>query len=159
MADMAKRNRSQFSGDRLLFLNASVIFLIATAVGACSSSPTSLPPGALPAGTAKVTINDRALPETTAVKCTTIGPLTTIATGDQAAGITALVSNEGRLTAKSVTITDLGGFTGSYTEGLSGNADTSMKDQTYVIRGTAAGFDTAKPNQRTTASFAVRVAC
>jgi lipoprotein LpqH len=156
---MAKRNRGGLSGDRLPFLIASVMLLIAAAVGACSSSPPSLPPGVLPAGTAKVTINDRALPETTAVKCTTVGPLTTIATGDREAGITVLVSNQSRPTTKSVTITGLGGFTGSYTEGLSGNADTSMKDQTYVIRGTAAGFDTAKPSHRTTASFAVRVAC
>ncbi|BBU20994.1 lipoprotein LpqH [Mycobacterium xenopi] len=156
---MARQILGELVGDRLLVLNASIIFLVAAGVGACSSSPSSLPPGALPAGTAKVTINDRALPETTAVKCTAIGPLTRIVTGDRAAGITALVSNQTRLAAKSVTITDLGGFTGSYTEGLSGNADTSMKDQTYVIRGTAAGFDTAKPNLRTTASFALRVAC
>jgi ipoprotein LpqH len=41
-----------------------------------------------------------------------------IATCDATAGATALVSNKDALTAKSVGIQDLGGFTGSYMEDL-----------------------------------------
>ncbi|MCV7241640.1 lipoprotein LpqH [Mycobacterium mantenii] len=134
--------------------------MVAASVAACSSSPpASAPPGVLAAGTARVTINDRELPATTSVKCSPIGTLTTITTGDMAAGVTALVSNETGLTAKSVSITNLGGFTGTYMKGLDGKADVSMTDQTYVIRGTADGFDTDNPSVRTTGTFAIRVAC
>jgi lipoprotein LpqH len=93
------------------------------------------------------------------VECSPIGWLTTITTGDTAAGVTALVSNETGLTAKAVSINDLGGFTGSYMEGLDGKADVSMKGRTYIIRGTADGFETDNPNVRATGTFAIQVAC
>jgi ipoprotein LpqH len=141
------------------FFNVTAAALIAAGVGACSSPPASPPPGTLPAGSAKVTINHKAVLATTAVKCAPIGSLTTITTGDTAAGVTALVSNKTGLTAKSVSINDLGGFTGSYLEGLDGKADVSMTGQTYVIRGTADGFDTDNPSVRATGTFAIQVAC
>jgi hypothetical protein len=141
------------------FFKAAAAVVIAAGAAACSSSPPSPPPGALPAGTAKVTINDRTLSAMTAVRCAPIASLTTISTADKAAGITALVSNEAGLTVKSVSVTDLGGFTGSYMKGLDGKADVSMTDQTYVIRGTAEGFDTNNPSVRTTGTFAIHVAC
>jgi hypothetical protein len=142
------------------FLNAIAAALIAAGAAACSSSPTASPqPGALPAGTAKVTINDRALPATTVVKCAPIGSLTTITTGDTAAGVTALISNETGLSAKSISIKGLGGFTGSYMNGLDGNADVSMTGRTYMIRGNADGFDADNPTVRTTGTFAIQVSC
>ena len=107
-----------------------------------------------------MTINHATLPTTTAVKCLPIGSLTTITTGDSAAGVTALVSNSIGLTAKSVNIKDLGGFTGSYMDKLDGNiADVRMADQTYIISGVADGFDADNPSMRTTGRFAIRVAC
>jgi ipoprotein LpqH len=157
MASMA-RNRGGLVQKR--FFNATAAALIAAGTAACSSSPpASPPPGALPAGTARMTINDKALPATTAVKCAQIGSLTTITTGDTAAGVKALVSNETGLTAKSVTITGLGGFTGSYMKGLDSKGDVSMTAQTYIIRGTADGFVTDNPSVRTPGSFAIQVAC
>jgi hypothetical protein len=157
MAGMA-RNRGGIAHKR--FFNATAAALIVAGIGACSSSPpVSPPPGALPAGTAKVTINTRALPAATAVKCMPIGSLTTITTGDTTAGVTALVSNETGLTAESVNITDLAGFTGSYMEGLDGKTDVSMTGETYMIRGTANGFDTDNPSMRITGTFAIEVAC
>jgi ipoprotein LpqH len=157
MAGMA-RNRGVLVQKR--FFNATAATLIAAATGACSSSPpTSALPGTLPPGTARVTINNRVLPATTAVKCAPIGSLTTITTGDTAAGVTALVSNETGLTTRSVSINDLGGFTGSYMEGLGGRTDVTMADETYLIRGTADGFDTDNPSMRTTGAFTIQVAC
>lgn len=145
---------------RKQFFSATAAALVAAGVGACSSPPASPPRGALPAGTAEVTINHGTLPKTTAVKCTPIGALTTITTGDSAAGLTALISNQAGLTAKSVSITGLGGFTGSYMDNLDGNAaDVTMADQTYIIRGSASGFDTDNPSMRTPGTFAIRVAC
>lgn len=64
------------------------------------------------AGTAQVTINDRNLGTTEAVQCTPAGALTTIETGDQASGVTAVVSTKDELTAESVSINNVGGFTG-----------------------------------------------
>lgn len=83
----------------------------------------------------------------------------TITTGDMTAGVTAVVSNATGLTAKSVSINDLGGFTGNYMDGLGGKTDVSMTGETYLIRGTADGFDTDNPSMRATGSFAVQVAC
>lgn len=106
-----------------------------------------------------MTINDRTLPQTHSVNCLPLGWLTTITTGNPAAGITAFVSKKDALTADSVSINDLGGFTGSYMAGLGGKADVTMNDQTYTIRGSAEGFDTDNPSQRTTGTFTIRVAC
>jgi lipoprotein LpqH len=156
MAGMA-RNRGGLVQKR--FFNVAAAALIAAGVGACSSSPPASPPGALPPGTARVTINNRALPATTAVKCLPIASLTTITTGDTAAGVTALVSNETGLIAKSVSINDLGGFTGSYMEGLNRKADVSMTGVTYLIRGIADGFNADNPSMRTTGTFAIQIAC
>ncbi|WP_081665287.1 lipoprotein LpqH [Mycobacterium sp. UM_CSW] len=115
--------------------------------------------GRLPGGTAQVTINDRPLPETHSVKCVRLGSLTTITTGNPAGGLTAFVSNKDALTANSVSINDLGGFTGTYQAGLGDKADVTMNDQTYTIRGSADGFVKDDPSQRTTGTFTIRVAC
>jgi ipoprotein LpqH len=141
------------------FFNSTAAALVAAGAAACSSPPATTPPGELPAGTAKVTVNDRALPTTTAVKCVPIGSLTTITTGNATAGLTALVSNETDLKAKSISITDLGGFTGRYMRELEGKADVRMAGRTYLIRGTADGFDANKPTVRTTGTFAIQVSC
>lgn len=141
--------------------NASAVVVIAASVGACSSSPgaTPLQPGALPAGTAQVTINDQVLPTTHAVTCMPTGSLTVITTGDDAAGTRTFVTNESALTAKAVNITDLGGFTGSYTYGLEGKADVTMNSYTYTIRGGAEGFDMKNPSLRSAGTFTIKVAC
>lgn len=88
-----------------------------------------------------------------------MGSLTTVTTGDTAAGTKAFVSNESALTAKWVNISDLGGFTGSYAEGLQGAADVTLHGYTYTIRGRAEGFDTDNSSLRTTGTFTIKVAC
>lgn len=127
----------------------------------CSSAPekASPPPGTLIAGTAQITIGDADLGEFTSVECVAAGPLTTITTGDDAAGSTSVISNADGLSAKSVSIRGLGGFTGSYQDGLGGDAEVSMNGNTYTISGTADGFDTDKPSFRTTGTFTIKVAC
>ena len=142
------------------FRNASAMVLVVASVGACSPSRAAAPPpGTLPPETAQVTINDHALPETHAVKCIPMGSLTTITTGDTAAGTKAFVSNESALAAKSVNINDLGGFTGGYAEDLQGAAEGTLHGYTYTIRGRAEGFDTDKPSLRATDTFTIKVAC
>jgi hypothetical protein len=106
-----------------------------------------------------VTINGQGLPETQSVKCLSIGSVTTITTGDAAEGTKAFVSNESGLTAKTVNISDLGGFTGSYAEGLQGAADVTLQGYTYTIRGRAEGFNSDNPTSRGAGTFIIKVAC
>jgi len=141
------------------FSSASAIVLIAASVGACSSSPRAGLSGILPPGTAQVTINDHALPETHAVKCVPMGSLTAVTTGDSAVGTNAFVSNESALTAKSVNISNLGGFTGSFADGLQGAAGVTLQGYTYTIRGRAEGFDTDNASLRAVGTFTIKVAC
>jgi ipoprotein LpqH len=131
------------------------------AIAGCSSeSPQyQAPPGALVAGTAQVTVNGQDTGTTNAVQCSSTGSLTTIDTGDQSSGITAMVSNKDELIAESVSINNVGGFTGSYNAGLGGTAKVVMTDRTYDITGTADGFETAKPSFRAEGTFAIKVSC
>jgi lipoprotein LpqH len=132
-----------------------------TAMTGCSSEPPEYnpAPGALVAGTAQVTVNGQDTGTTEAVQCSSLGSLTTINTGDQASGVAAMVSNKDELTAESVGINNLGGFTGSYNAGLGGTAKVTMTGRTYDITGTADGFDTAKPSFRSSATFSIKVSC
>lgn len=141
-------------------LSAYVAVLAAVAAG-CSSQPPEYqpPPGELVAGTAQVTVNGQDVGTTDSVQCTATGPLTTITTGDEASGISALISSEDELAVQEVGIRDLGGFTGSYNAGLGGEATVEMLGRTYALSGTADGFETAKPSFRTSGTFEIKVAC
>jgi len=113
----------------------------------------------LVAGTAQVTVNGQNIGTTEAVSCTPAGSLTTITTGDQASGVTALISNKDELAADAVSINNVGGFTGSYNRGLGEDAKVTMTGRTYDITGTADGFETATPSFRKPGTFAIKVAC
>ena len=141
------------------FFSAAVAVLVAAGAAACSSPAASPPAGEIPSGTARVTLNDRVLPAVNVVKCMPIESLTTINAGNAAAGLTAQISNEAGLVAKTISINDMGGFTGRYMSGLEGKADVSMTGRTYLIRGTADGFGTENPSVRTTRTFAIEVSC
>jgi ipoprotein LpqH len=133
---------------------------VAGGVAACSSPPPAEnEPGTLSVGTANVTVDGVKAGTTDAVSCTVTGPLTTITTGDDRSGSVSIVSNEDALTAQTVSITDLGGFTGSYNAGLGGEATVTMTGRTYTISGTADGFRTDNASFRTDGSFTINVAC
>lgn len=138
----------------------TITVLAAVALAGCSSPAVPEPePGTLVIGTAEVSVNDTAEVTTDAVQCSTAGPLTTITTGDPQSGVSALVSNADALTAQSVTIRNLGGFTGSFEAELQGEATVTQTGRTYDIRGTADGFDTERPSFRTSGTFTIKVAC
>jgi ipoprotein LpqH len=100
----------------------------AVVLAGCSSQPPEYqpPPGALVAGTAQVTVNGQDTGTTDAVQCDSAGTLMIINTGDrfdpQASGISAMVASEDELVVREVGIRNLGGFTGSYNDGLGGEA-------------------------------------
>ncbi|MGV0603488.1 lipoprotein LpqH [Mycolicibacterium sp. XJ1904] len=134
---------------------------------ACSSSPADYTPpkGELVAGTAQVTVNGNDEGTTDAVQCDTTGYLTTITTGDERSGVTAMVSNQEALTVESVRINNIGGFTGSYTAGVGATSDpadiaeVSMTGRTYDISGEADGFNTDNPSFRANGTFSIQVSC
>ena len=143
---------------RMLLTVAAVT--IASVAGCSSPPPPEKPqPGTLVVGTAQVTVNDADAGTTDAVQCSVAGPLTTITTGDEQSGVTAVVSNADALAAESVTIRNVGGFTGSYNAGLGGEAKVTQTGRTFDIEGTADGFQTDQPSFRTGGTFAIKVAC
>jgi lipoprotein LpqH len=136
--------------------------LVVLGLAGCSSSPAAAPAprSAVCSGTAKVAVNDTDVGTIHQVACQPIGSLTIITIGNPAtAGITVLVDNASTMTARSVTIDNLGGFSGSYWQDLQGKAQVTIVGQTYAFDGTASGFDSDKPSAITTGSFRIKVAC
>ncbi|KWX68996.1 lipoprotein LpqH [Mycobacterium sp. NAZ190054] len=135
--------------------------LAAPVLAGCSSPSPEYqpPPGALVAGTAQVTINGQDAGTTDSVQCDPAGSLMMMRTGDGTSGVTATVSSEDELIVREVGIRDLGGFTGSYNQGLGGDATVTMTGRTYDIQGTADGFETDSPSFRTTGEFRIKIAC
>jgi ipoprotein LpqH len=133
--------------------------LLLMGIAGCSSPPPALklPNGALPSGTAQITVDGNATGPLQAVACQSIGTgLTEINIGTTGTGTTVLVDSG---TPKGVTFNDVEGFTGSYWQDLQGSAQLGMVDQTYTLTGTAAGFNTEHPYTRTMNDFTVKVAC
>jgi ipoprotein LpqH len=143
------------------FAAASLSALTLACIAGCSSAPAAAPlrPGALPPGTAQTTINDANAATTYAVRCTSAETLTTINTGDPAAGVAVVVDNERNLGVKVVSIRNLGGFTGTYLEDLQGEAEVSMTGKTYTITGVAEGFNADSPSARNSGTFTIKVSC
>jgi ipoprotein LpqH len=126
----------------------------------CSSHPAiKATPGTLPAGTAELSVNGASTRVTHSVQCEAIDWLRTIKTGDDDAGVTVMLSNAQKLVAEFVRFRNFDGFTGSYDRRLQGEAAVAMTGSTYRIAGTAVGFGSAKPAERTTAPFELRVSC
>lgn len=130
-------------------------------LSACSSTPAepALRSGELAVGTASVTVNGQDLGKTSAVSCVRNGNLTTISTGDVSAGTTTVLDNSHGLTTKSVSIRNLGGFTGSYWQGLDGSGNLKTSGATFDLDGEAYGFNADNPSARTTGTFRIKVAC
>jgi ipoprotein LpqH len=93
------------------------------------------------------------------VNCVAIQSMTKITTGTDAEGVTAVVDNSGKLAADSVSIRNVGGFTGSYWRDLGKDADVSMAGTTLTITGTADGFKVDDPSFRTSGSFTFKASC
>jgi hypothetical protein len=132
--------------------------VIGTAVG-CSSGSAKPKPGTLPPGTAQVTVDGKDAGTTGAVQCAGVKWTTTIKTGDDAAGTTAMLSEKGKLTTvEFVRIRNLNGFDGDYNLNLDGSAEVALTDNTYNITGTALGFGPTSIAP-TTKPFTIKVAC
>jgi uncharacterized Zn-binding protein involved in type VI secretion len=146
--------------DIRLVVLAGVSLIVGNFAVGCSSPPAPSPrSGTIPAGTAEVTVNGQKLATSESVDCTFIQSMTTIRTGDNAAGATIVVDNAGKLDAKSVDIRNLGGFTGAYWQSLGDDATVSVLGRTFTIAGTVDGFNAEDPGKRTAGSFSIKASC
>ncbi len=141
-------------------LLAGAAFCVAGVAG-CSSAPANSPqpPGSLDPMTAQMTVNGQAAGTTHAVQCSQDGWAHTIKVGDEKSGVTFVVAGGDAVTAKSVVITDVGGFSGVFYQDHIGKADASITGTTFRVNGTAEGATTEQPNKKATASFDIKANC
>jgi ipoprotein LpqH len=140
---------------------AGLAVLVGSIAGCSSSTPAapSRPPGAPPVGTAQVTVDATDAATIGSVNCTQAESLVTITAGDNTSGMTAVVELASKPTVRSVSIHNLGGFTGSYWQDLGPAAWISTSTKTYQITGSADGFQVDSPSFRKIETFAIKVAC
>ena len=123
-------------------------------LGAC----TSRPPTQL-SSTASVTVNGNET-KFNIVKCGQVEWTRTIDIGGDFAGAKVVVDERAEPAfAESVHIRNLNGFTGMYSRGGQGDADTSLSGDRFTISGTAHGYKADKPNEPATATFKIVTAC
>ena len=140
---------------------AGLAVLVGSIAGCSSSTPAApaRPPGALPVGTGQVTVDAADAATIGSVNCIQSESLVTITAGDNASGMTAVVDLASKPTVKSVSIHNLGRFTGSYWQDLGPAAQVRTGTQTYQITGSVDGFHVDTPSFRKTETFAIKVAC
>jgi ipoprotein LpqH len=141
-------------------LAAAALFVVAGGVG-CSSEPGPVGPqlGLKSSGVAQLTIDGAETGRIEAVQCTPAAHTTSIVIGTEPPVAAATISNDDGLAVKWVRLRDSNGFTGSYNEGLGGEAHVELAGSTYQISGIAGGFDKRDARQRVTAKFTIEVSC
>lgn len=93
------------------------------------------------------------------VECDQTGWLWNVETLEERPGLMAQVRTGNSVAARSVQINNLGGFTGSYWDGTTGEADASLVEGKFTIAGTAVGFFHDDPGERTSATFEITTDC
>jgi ipoprotein LpqH len=120
-----------------------------------SPSATAAPSG----GGTKVTIDGKDQNVSGTVVCSAMGGNMNIAIGDTAAGIAAVVSEDGS-NVQSVALGNVNGVALGYTSGTGqGEAKASKDGKSWKISGTAIGVDMANPMQPVNKPFELEVAC
>jgi hypothetical protein len=133
---------------------AAFVALTVAVLGACSARPQTPI-----SSSASVTVGGRDA-KIQVVKCIQLEWNRTIDIGGDFAGATVVVDQSAHpLTATSVHIHNLGGFTGMYTQGDGGGAHVSLNGDTFTIAGSANGFKTDKPGEPAAADFTISATC
>ncbi len=139
-------------GNRMVVVAAAA--LAVAGLGGCSpKAQTQL------SSTASVTVNGNDA-KINVVKCGQLEWYRTIDIGGDFAGAKVVIDQRVEpLTAQSVRIQNLGGFTGMYSKDDGGNADMSLSGEKFTITGTANGFKTDKPSEPASATFKIIANC
>ena len=134
---------------------AAVLILSGCAPGR-AAAPGS---GALPPGTAKLTVDGKQIGTTYSVGCQSIDWMTRIQVDLHDAGVSAMLSSADKLTSEFVRLHDVDGFSGSYERARQGEASVTMTGPTYQITGVAMGFNNAQPTRLKAETFTLTVSC
>lgn len=136
---------------------AAAAALAVTVLAGCDSrAPSQV------SGTASVTVagNDETIH---IVKCSQLEWYRTINIGSDFAGAKIVIDQRVEpLTAESVRIQNLGGFTGMYSQGDGddgGDAKANLRGDKFTVIGTAHGYETDKPDEPATVTFKIVVTC
>jgi ipoprotein LpqH len=140
---------------------AVLVVLTAGSLIACSGTvpPPVLSAGELSAGTAKVRIAGGSPVTSKSVRCELAGPQTTIVTGENNGGTKSTIGSTGGLAALWVELHNVGGFTGSYWQGLGPAPKVKLVGRTFSIEGIAVGFDADNPSARIEQQYSIQAAC
>jgi ipoprotein LpqH len=124
-------------------------------LGACTPQPAT--PSA---STASVTVDGKEK-KFHMVKCSQVEWFRTIDIGGDFSGAKVQVDGRGEpVTAQSVHIRNVGGFTGMYSQGDGSDAaSTKLSDGKFTIAGTAHGSKSDNPSEPATATFKIFVTC
>ncbi|MDT7720247.1 MAG: ipoprotein LpqH [Mycobacterium sp.] len=137
---------------------------VVAGLAGCSSnkSSTSSPAaGSNAAGGNKVVIDGQNQSISGQVSCTQAAGNVNIGIGDPTTGVGAAVTTADPPVVQAVGLGNLTGVTLGYSAGApnQGNAQATKSGNSYTIKGTAAGVNTANPQQTLTKSFEIDVTC
>ena len=135
-------------------LTAAVLGCVVAGVTGCS-----MPEPALGGTTATVTIDGNDTGGAHVVRCRQSGWAWYIETPEKDNGFTAVLSSEEGMTAKSVELRGLGGFTGTFWADNIGQGKVTGSDGSYTITGVADGNFADKPLDAATAEFRIQASC
>ena len=135
--------------------------LLACGLVACSSPTRPAAPGSgeLRAGMSEVSVAGQPLVTSELVRCSPTGAQTTIVTGKEGEGTISTIDSTDGLVARSVEFRNVDGFTGSYWQGLDDAPTVVQTGRTFLIEGSAKGFDAKNPSARISQQYSIRVAC
>ncbi len=137
--------------------------IVIAGLAGCSSdkeSSSATQTAAAGEGTAKVVIDGADQNVEGTIACTSQGGTVNIAIGNPTQGIGAVVTEGDSPTVQSVALGNVGGAQLGYAAGDGqGNAEATKDGNTYKIKGTATGIDTANPLQPVNKPFEIEVTC
>ena len=138
---------------------AAATVVVGVLAGCSSNKSTTSSPAPAPAE--KVVIDGQAQQIAGAVSCTQAGGNVNIGIGDPTNGIGAVISTANPPVVQAVGLGNLTGVTLGYSAGApnQGNVQATKSGNSYTIKGTATGVNTANPQQALSKSFEMDVTC
>jgi ipoprotein LpqH len=146
----------------LVGIAAAATVVVAVLAGCSSNSSTkSTTSSPAPGPAEKVVIDGQTQQITGQVSCTPAGGNINIGIGDPTNGIGAVISSANPPVVQAVGLGNLTGVTLGYSAGApnQGNVQATKNGNSYTIKGTATGVNTANPPQTLTKPFEMDVTC
>jgi lipoprotein LpqH len=149
---------------RILVGIAAAATVVAGLAGCSSNKPSTSASssGSAPApGGNKVIVDGQTQNVTGQVSCTQVNGNLSIGIGDPTTGIGAVVTNADPPVVQAVGLGNLTGVTLGYSAGAQnqGTAQATKSGNSYTIKGTATGVNSANPQQALSKSFEMDVTC